>query len=760
MSDATRAAGQAGRRFLIAIGTRHYENLDELPGVPHDVDRVVELFTNMGYTRVLGELSVDSQSHTVRSGLDRWARDIALEPDDVVVLYYAGHGISAADRHYLAFTETDTDLLDSTSLPSEDFGRALARRDQGHLLMILDTCYAGAGAEDIAVMTADLTSRPAGGRWSIAAARGKDKAKENAFVDALVHVTRDRPNAGARQPYLGVGDVTKRINTYFEQKGLTQRAENSVLHSDGREPFIPNPAYIPDLPADDLDLDALTRLREKSRGHFDIRGRGLEHAGERGDFFTGRTLALTHLADWLGAEQHDARARVITGDPGSGKSALLGHLLMLCDPDHPARRTTTAQALPPQGTAPLVLHARRCTLEDLVADIAAALGCHRGATLDEVLSALGRRSHQVTILVDALDEAGTAGDAREADRIAQGLLQPMTTMVCVRLIVGTRRTAIQAVGRAVTVLDLDLPAWTGQDDIAQYTRALLLNPDSPSPYKGQPELATRVSAGIAARADRSFLVARMTSRALIHGQITVDTSKDGWQQLLPSDAGQAFAGYLARFGHDEDRVRRLLTPLAYAQGAGLPWSYLWAPLAQALSGRSCPEEDIAWLQRHAGSYIVETGSSDGSVYRLFHEALAEYLRTPGRDADAHRAIAETLTKLVPHDSRTLRPQWDRAHSYTRDHLATHASHARTLDPLLEDSEYLIHATAATLLRALDSCTTDSGRLTAAIYRTSADRHRDSTTDARRDILAIDAARYQQPVQAAALARERRWVRLF
>ncbi|OEV10515.1 AAA family ATPase, partial [Streptomyces nanshensis] len=749
-----------GRRFLIAMGVAVYADaaIDDLPGVRQDVERVRELLEPMDYTAVLPELAADPDKSLVE-GIEDWVLETDLSSRDTVILYFAGHGVKAADRHYLLCANSRPGRYTS-ALASEDLCRPLMTSPVGHLLVALDTCYAGAGTDEIARLAAELASSQRGeaGRWMMAAARGKERACENAFVEALASVL-DQPRAGAHQEYLGVREVTERINEYFRDKHPSQHARHSTIDSDGHDPFFHNKAHIRGLPADDLDVDTLTRLRRQTRGHFDARGRGVENASDRGDYFTGRTAALTALASWLSAPRHDRKARVITGDPGSGKSSLLGRLLMLTDADHPARATASAQALPPEGLAVVRLHARRVALEDLATDLSAALGLSTDSDRDELLAAMGERTKPIVIVVDALDEAGTAGDAIEGNRIARELLQPLSTLSAIRLIVGTRRPLLPALGRAIVTLDLDEPEHITSQDVTDYACTLLLDAqdlDSRSPYAGRPGEASEVAKGIAARAGKSFLVTRMTARALVHGQITVDTTCPGWEAELPSDAGQAFAAYLERFGSDRPKVERLLRPLAYAQGAGLPWSTIWAPLSEALSEVPCPQEDLRWLHEHAGAYIVETSTPNGSAYRLFHETMAEHLRERSDDAAAHQVITTALLARVPRDPRTGLRDWPAAHQYVRDHLATHAAAADSLDRVLHDSEFLIHGTPTHLLRALHAVHTDEGRLRRAIYRASGPVHSSASPQQRRDILAIDATRYAETALALELSKERPW----
>nr|WP_272918606.1 caspase family protein [Streptomyces sp. HUCO-GS316] len=746
--------------MLIAVGASTYRDdaIKDLPGVAYDVQQVCGLLEPMGYERVLAGLCENPNSRALPEGIEGWALENDLGPHDVVVVYFAGHGTKAADRHYLLCGNTQYGRW-TTALASEDLCRPLLTSPVGHLLVMLDTCYAGAGAEEVSVLAAELAGaqRRAAGRWLLAAARSKEKAKENVFVDALKDVLK-HPRASAHQEFLGVREVTERINAHFRTAKAAQHASHSAVDSDGYAPFFRNTAHIPGLPWNDLDVETLTRLRKQTRGHFGPRGRGLEHVGQRGDYFTGRTAALNALASWLQSDRHDRKAQVVTGDPGSGKSALLGRLLTLTDAGHPSRTDTPRNALPPPGLDIVPLHARRTTAEELAAALAQVLNLP-STDRDDLLQALGERTEPVTIVLDALDEAGTGGDTSEGMRVARELLQPMTSLSAVRLIIGTRRPLIPALGRAVNVINLDDSTYIDEKDITDYAHSLLLDaqdPDSRSPYRNWPAQAATVAKGIAERAGRSFLVARMTARAIVDGQITVDTTRPGWQNALPSDAGQAFAAYLARFGSDREKVERLLRPLAYAQGAGLPWSTQWSAIAEALSGRPCPEEDLRWLHENAGSYIVSTGTADTSAFRLFHETMAEHLRTPHHDKQAHAAITQALLAQVPHDPRSSGRDWPAASLYIRDHLATHAAAADALDPLLHDGDYLIHATPGPLTHALPNAQSPDGQLRCAIYRASADQHARATSEARRDILAIDAARYGERSLAGELAHGRPW----
>lgn len=715
------------RRFVITIGVDGYRApLTNLTS-PADADRVRKLFAGLGYQEALPGLGILS-ANDIPGRIERWVAERRLTAEDTVVLYFAGHGEKNAERHYLLCFDSALTLW-TTALATEDLARPLVASEVGHLLFILDTCFAGGGGGDITKLAVELTGtqREPADRWALTAARGRELALDNAFVDALTHTLR------ALGPAPGVGEVTEGVNAYLTEHGGQQSATYATVDNKGGGSFFHSPHG-----TGDLDRDRLAALHQDDRHDFGSDARGVGNATEPGDYFTGRTAALGELVSWLRSDTHDRRARVVVGDPGSGKSALLGRLLLLTDPHHPAGRDTSSDL----DVVPL-----NAARDSVVSELAAVLG-HPGADRNKLLRILAERTTPLTVIVDALDQA------IESTQIAHKLLEPLTTLPALRLIIGTRRQLLPELGQAVQVIDLDDPEYLDDTDIADYAEKVLRDeqdPESLSPYRARPEQASDIGDEIAARAVKSFLVARLNARALVKGQITVDTTEPGWQNRLPSDTDRAYADYLDRFGDERPKVVRLLRPLAYARGTGLPGPTLWAPLAGALSGVPCTYEDVRWLHEHAGDFIKSTMAADGPVYYLFHETFAKYLRIPYQDRESHAAITDTLLSLVPNGR-----EWTLAHSYIRDHLATHAALAGRLDPLLADPDFLVHANPDELLLALHSATSTTGRLTCAIYRASAGTHRQLDPPRRRRLLATDAARFDAEDLRAALATGMEW----
>ena len=472
----------------------------------------------------------------------------------------------------------------------------------------------------------------------------------------------------------------------------------------------------------------------KFDSYWDPRARGVENAGVPGTFFTGRRRALTELVAWLVADPDPGdNVRVITGGPGSGKSAVLARLVTASDPGYRHRQESDWDDKDPgrdlpAGAIDTAVYARGLDHVRIVQALATGLLDHATSDPDTLVTRLAAAGRPVSVVVDGLDEAA---DPIQAAGALRGLAQD-TADLGVRLLIGTRPGAqqrfLQALGSgAAHPLDLDHPTYLDRTDLAGYVRRRLLLEGVPpdrrlvrdTPYRGQETLAERAAEAVAARAYPSFLIAALTAVALVRSTRVVDPAEEGWDRF-PITVADAMAEYLDRFGADRDRVRDLLRPLAYAYGAGLSPDGLWAKLATGLAarpGRSYTVDDVGWLLDTAGDYLLEattdTNRSRGLSYRLYHQALIDHIRDCDRtrpvpvEDEIYRQLLDTVHTL---DGAR---DWPRAHPYLRIHLIGHAAATAHLDDLIDDHEFLQVADPATARQVVESI--PAGHPNRAVY---------------------------------------------
>lgn len=714
--------------YLIAAGTSHYSYIEDadLASVNDDINLIVDCLTSnaLGYTRVLPELGTDPTSTGLKEALGAWFGEPRRTPADRVVVYYSGHGETHQDRHYLLTSDSRLNRLASTAFPAEELVRIILDSPVQQVMIILDTCYAGQGIIDLTSLAGKVTCSRA---WQaeipfgfvfISAARAKDEASQGAFANAFTEAIRNPKGqfGGRTQEYLEAPSLIKYVNEIFDQRHPHQSAVWSVAPPLREFPrFLPNPRYDSSTPE---GIDIESQRQRDLIDHWVPRARGAEVYGEV-SYFTGREAALRELVQWLKATQSGGKAHVVTGGPGTGKSALLARLVTLSDPQYRepmenmgALKAVPEDTVPPQGVVDIAVHARQKSLDEVVRIIAAATGLKTNR-VDELVEVLAKRNKRCTIVIDALDEA------KERDEIAERLLRRLTGFPHLWLLIGTRPDTrpdhpgrcVQKLGGRTIEINLNDEKYLGREDIARYVMQRLLAVDEPAratPYRNRPQLARRVAEIVAAKAGKVFLIARIVVSTLTESDEPVDTDR----YKFPDEVGEAFWVDLERFNSRKDidldrkKVMALLRPLAYAEGEGIPWENLWLPLANAIAGRgqsasgAYDNDDIGLLLDHVGAYVVEAREGGISVYRLYHEALAEYLRDEKRSKEIQTCIVNTLVGLVPMNSCNESRDWVSAPAYTRNYLSTHAAAASKLSGLIDLPLYLVAAEPNRLLRAI------------------------------------------------------------
>jgi WD40 repeat protein len=476
--------------------------------------------------------------------------------------------------------------------------------------------------------------------------------------------------------------------------------------------------------------------------HFQPRAQGVQPFGSlSGQYFTGRRRALSEIEKWMAdSSPNNVAALLVTGGPGAGKSAVLGHIIAGSNQSEGASGER-AGARSSQRTGPAAssvsghVHARGRTVAEVAAVVAHGVGvvAHEAADLLAALSNCER--HDAVIVVDAVDEALTP------DRLVRELLAPLArggARSGVRLLVGTRpgrdRRLVRPFGRHVREIDLDSDRYLDRADLRTYAeRLLLMSGDDDvailggrlsTPYRGNPELASIVAKAVAERAGRSFLVAYLSCLALAQAGEVLDITRPGWQHRVAMDTDDAMAQYLDRFESDAARVRDLLMPLAFVEGDGISDLEVWAQLASALGTRRYEPTDVGWLlaDTTATDLITRTevgkGQAATGAFRLFHEALAETLRSELRSRMNRPVVDRTFSKVlmeaVPARGDGIGKQWSSADSYVRNYLSVHAASGQIIDPLVCDLSFVAVAEPTRLLRALPMVHSAEAKQTAAV----------------------------------------------
>jgi Caspase domain len=706
----------------IKAGRGHFR---ELPKVDSDLKTLAELFGSESYRKSGFEVRpvLTGTTGQITDSLNRLFADLGNEPALTVVLIWSGHGETPNGGDLrLATQESHPPMRGGEGFSPTELVNKLAGANVKAFCLVFDVCQAGAAVADVAQTAAKrFRETPVDNIRHMAAlfsAQAFEEAEDGLFAEIFAQVLRKGPSPEALASLaeqgrggfaynrlLTMSDLGGVMRAEFELKKTDRpRVQTPSFQSIDDFPFFPNPLFKPGAPPVGVDAARRRWSRRDFEAHFLPKARGLEPS-EEGWYFCGRAAVSRDIVSWLN-RPGDAGAQgvyVLTGDGGTGKSAVIGRMVALSDPtfrqkEMPAAVIEKLDTVPEIGSLDAALHLRNLDLAQTVAGLSELLEIPvpqpeqiadwATALAPAKLDGLDR---PVTVVLDALDEA------TEPSGIAQQLIQPLAARGW-RFLVGTRRSAalrgatqlVPRVGPA-HVRDLDMEETT-EADIETYVKERLARTPG-SPYAGHPADIATIGAKIAQNAHGRFLFARIAVSGLLERPYIPtaeidETIGDSVGEALARDLDNQDKLFNAKFGRRG--VDALLAALSWAQGEGLPLrDGLWTLVASTLQPQAPPfsDEHTQWVLVNLGRYIIESGDGEQAVYRLFHESLNEHFRAGHDPALVGGQIASVLLRRVEESGG-----WDHANPYVVRHLIAHfgAAHA-DLERVCTDPWYLRRA---------------------------------------------------------------------
>ena len=221
-------ARKVANRWAVVIGVGEYEHkaIPRLRFAARDAQAMYDFLTTKGgYPKqnVLLLTDTTAEKPTLQNIRRALGDFLFRKPgrDDMVLIYYAGHGAPEVDAagaetdglsKYLIPRNADPDSLYSTAFPMDEIQKIFARIPSERVVMLLDTCYSGT----------------AGGR-TFARQRIRSGNLSDQFLERLtrsrgrVVITASGPNEVALEsPDLGHG-----IFTYYLLEGLAGKADRN-----------------------------------------------------------------------------------------------------------------------------------------------------------------------------------------------------------------------------------------------------------------------------------------------------------------------------------------------------------------------------------------------------------------------------------------------------------------------------------------------------------------------------------------------------
>jgi uncharacterized caspase-like protein len=328
------------RSRLVLIGTSEYEDnkLPDLPAVGRSIDDLKAAFTDPVYGVVPEDhCDVLADEGDIRL-IGRRLRLAANQAQDLLLVYYAGHGLVAGRRHelYLALRDTEWEEPEFNSLEYDKLRTAVLNSKAATKIIILDCCFSGRVLSDsMADPATELISQvEVDGSYVLASAHRNDVAlilpgeAHTAFTGRLLRLLRD--GVADEPEFLTIEALYRQLRARMKSEGLPQPQKRG---------------------SDTADLLALARNRAFAATAAPIlrqRQQVAVRQGENGDWEAAavtlrgvleeqaRILGLDHQ-DTLITRQFLAHATGGAGDPLKGAAMLrklLAEQTRILGPDH------------------------------------------------------------------------------------------------------------------------------------------------------------------------------------------------------------------------------------------------------------------------------------------------------------------------------------------------------------------------------------------------------------------------------------------
>ncbi|MGI5259904.1 AAA family ATPase [Streptomyces angustmyceticus] len=613
------------------------------------------------------------------------------EQEDILVVYITGHGArSNANRHFLLLPQSDDSKLMSTAFPTADLVGAILDSEVQHVLVLVDSCYSGS-------LDAELASRL------------QDLSSDRFAMDALVVVTSgdfsEQPRVGEFTEVLdlAVQKICDETNG-FAGPTISYRDWEMVLRdvatdrrdlisvrwvwprsrSDAPSPCLPNPRYWikgnSNFGAPEARSVGIANTITPSN-YWISRASGTSSENHASWHFTGRHEVLAKIQKFLSSGEGVC---LVTGEAGSGKSAIIGYLVV--------HGNAQIRSGVPQGvlnrlesnsspSVDIAVLARNKFSASVAEEIRTALLRISGLTVEhktslseEIESARSALGRPIVIAIDGVDEAA------DPDSLIGDVLHPLVRDANrsrneVRLLLGVRSpkntaldgTAVKSdhlIDEIVKVIDTpfhdkeiyeplsdetDAPLEiektpvivlrTDGDgsyaEIARYALSLLTDRSHPqSPYLKEPDSALKVAEVISRHAAPSFLNARLAAdrarnRSVIQNvedSEWIKTLQDGTVALLHLDLEEV----AENSGIELSDLLAALQATAFSCGPGLPWADVWATVFHSIRENAVIDADKVIKQIQSSrlnGYLATDVSDNRIVYRPGHEGIAENLRS-------------------------------------------------------------------------------------------------------------------------------------
>jgi Caspase domain len=228
-TDSQMALPDRARSRAILIGTSTYQDqrLPDLPSVANNLADLKATLTAPGTGAFAAEHCTLIENPTDDRQVLRGLAEIASAADDVLLVYYAGHGVLGARQHelYFGLTTTDLDRPQYSALSLAWVRDELLESRAATKVLILDCCFSGRAIDEFMADEQSLIMGAIGvsGTYTLASSSANvpslapPGARYTAFSGELLNLLREGIPAGPAE--LDLHLIYQQLNRRMAQRG-------------------------------------------------------------------------------------------------------------------------------------------------------------------------------------------------------------------------------------------------------------------------------------------------------------------------------------------------------------------------------------------------------------------------------------------------------------------------------------------------------------------------------------------------------------
>ncbi|MBI3944944.1 MAG: caspase family protein [Armatimonadetes bacterium] len=265
-------AARVARKWALLVGVNQYDDAQNIPALRysvHDVTAVYEVLVDPkrgGFDKDSVFLLTDeTPDKPTNVNVIKYLNRIRgrAQPEDLVLVYFSGHGYEDEGRGYVLTRNTDVEALSASAIDNLQFIDTLDRIKAGRVVTIIDACHSGSirrgGGAAPALSGQFYSSYSAGrGRVTLASASPNQKAWEDSrlgqgvfteYVKQGLSGQADRNRDGAIVFMELAKFVSDRVSDWARQNGKEQDPMIQAENLSGKDLVLAlNPAAIPSGP--------------------------------------------------------------------------------------------------------------------------------------------------------------------------------------------------------------------------------------------------------------------------------------------------------------------------------------------------------------------------------------------------------------------------------------------------------------------------------------------------------------------------------